>query len=428
MAGSPGGPKPVERKRDLGRALVALLSAVILEGPQKIKNDGARTGRSSKGQIVKSFTLPISRVTVGRTASTCRHIECTSFFPVLPADNFMLVNAHTEWEPLREIIIGIASGAQIPTVKDQSLHSIENGTLNDEEFVQVRSGPYPRHIIEETNEDLDRFADDLAAMGIKVHRPPVTDFTSIYKTDDWAVDGYHAYCPRDVIFTVGNQAIESPMVLRHRQDEARIYRDIVETVRPPLPRLLDDMYDRSVLGQPTLMNKEPAFDAANLLKIGRDIMFLISNTGNDAGCDWLQQYLGSQYRVHPVRDVYAFIHIDSTILPLRPGLVLCCPKRINDENIPEFFRSWEKIYAPEPIVTPFDAGWNPASEWIAMNILSLSPELVVVEKNQTNLMRLLKKYGIESYPLQLRHMRTMGGGPHCVSLDLVRDGTLEDYS
>jgi glycine amidinotransferase/scyllo-inosamine-4-phosphate amidinotransferase 1 len=265
-------------------------------------------------------------------------------------------------------------------------------------------------------------------MGIKVHRPAATDFSTIYETDDWSVDGYHAYCPRDVIFTVGNQAIECPMVLRHRQNEVRIYRDIVETVRSPLPRLLDDMYDRSVLGRPTLTNKEPAFDAANLLKIGRDIMFLISNTGNDAGRDWLQEHLGSEYRVHAVRDVYAYIHIDSTILPLRPGLVLCCPKRINDDNIPDFFRSWDRIYAPEPIVTPFDSAWNPSSAWIAMNVLSISPELVVVEKNQTNLMRLLKKYGIESYPLQLRHMRTMGGGPHCVTLDLVRAGTLEDYS
>ena len=63
-----------------------------------------------------------------------------------------------------------------------------------------------------------------------------------------------------------------------------------------------------------------------------------------------------------------------------------------------------------------------------MNCLSISPTLIAVEARQTNLMRLLEKHGIDSYPMQLRHVRTMAGGPHCATLDVVRDGTLEDYS
>jgi glycine amidinotransferase/scyllo-inosamine-4-phosphate amidinotransferase 1 len=59
--------------------------------------------------------------------------------------------------------------------------------------------------------------------------------------------------------------------------------------------------------------------------------------------------------------------------------------------------------------------------------LSLAPDLVVVEESQRPLMRLLTRYGIESVPVRLRHMRTLGGGPHCVTLDLVRDGELASY-
>ena len=187
------------------------------------------------------------------------------------------------------------------------------------------------------------------------------------------------------------------------------------------------LYDRSILGRPTLRSDEPVFDAANCLKLGSDILYLISNSGNEAGALWLQEYLGAPYKVHPVRNVYAFVHVDSTIVPLRPGLVLLCPKRVNDANLPEYFRNWDKIYAPAPIITAFDPQWGPASEWIAMNLLSLRPDLVAVEKSQTNLMLLLARYGIESFPVQLRHMRTMCGGPHCVTLDLVRQGTLESY-
>ena len=340
----------------------------------------------------------------------------------------MAVNVHTEWDPLEEMVVGTATGAQNPTVKDHSLHCVAYGASSDDEFATVATGAYPARIIEESNEDLEALANTLRGLGIKVHRPAPADFTEIYRTPDWAVDGYYGYCPRDTILTIGNNAIETPMTLRHRQDEARILRHIVDTVAAPRPRLLDSFYDRSVLGKPTLRNDEPAFDAANCLKIGRDVIYLISNTGNQAGADWLGEFLGPEYRVHTVRDVYAFQHVDSTIVPLRPGLVMFCPDRINSGNVPEFFKSWDKIYAPEPEPVHVEPDWNPASKWIALNCLSLREDLVVVEESQTSLMREFAKYGIESVPVSLRHMRTLGGGPHCVTLDLVRKGTLEDYS
>lgn len=325
--------------------------------------------------------------------------------------------------------MGTATGAQIPTVKDESLHSICYGDISDEAFAGIRTGPYPDRVIEETNEDLELFSDQLRKLGIKVHRPCQVNFREMCSTGDWTVDGHYAYCPRDSVLTIGNQAIAAPMVLRHRQNEARrIFEGMFEMTPAPVPRLLDNMYDRSRLGSPTLMNHEPAFDAANCLKIGRDILYLISNTGNHAGADWLQTHLGSDYRIHRVKDVYVFIHIDSTFTILRPGLVLLCPDRVTSEKIPALFRGWDCIYAPEPNPIPCLEGWGGASKWIAMNLLSLGPDLVAIEEHQISLMRLLAGYGIESLPVRLRHTRTLGGGPHCTTLDLVREGDLEDYS
>ncbi len=337
------------------------------------------------------------------------------------------VNTHTEWDPLREVFVGRAAGAQVPTVKDESLRAVCYATLSDEEFSRVPVGPYPERVVAESEEDLEALSATLAGLGVGVHRPQVADFAEIYRTADWAVDGCYAYCPRDTILTIGNQAIETPMTLRHRQNEARMYRHVLDTVRAPLPRLLDSIYDRSVLGRPTVRDDEPAFDAANCLKIGRDILYLVSNTGNGAGAVWLQEYLGSEYRVHPIRGVYAFQHVDSTIVPLRPGLVLLCPDRMSDENLPDFMKSWDKIYAPEPTETGCDPAWGPASKWIALNCLSLAPDLVVVEESQSSLMREFERHGLDCVPVRLRHMRTLGGGPHCVTLDVVRDGKLEDY-
>jgi N-dimethylarginine dimethylaminohydrolase len=337
------------------------------------------------------------------------------------------VCTYSEWDPLREIVVGSAHGLRLPTVKDASLHAVCHGALSEEEFAQVATGALPTRIVEETREDLEEFAALLTGLGIRVHRPAPADFAERYTTPDWSVDGFHAYCPRDVILTVGREAIEAPMCLRHRQNEARLYRHIMRTTVAPRPRLRDGLYDRSVLGKPTLRNDEPAFDAANCLKLGYDILMLISNTGNEAGAVWLQAHLGPDYRVHPVKGVYAFVHIDSSIVPLRPGLVLVCPDRVNARNLPACLRGWDVIYAPEPEPMLFDPEYNGASKWIALNCLSLSPDRVVVEQSQTGLMRELERHGLTCVPVRLRHARTLGGGPHCVTLDLVRDGAPADY-
>jgi hypothetical protein len=62
------------------------------------------------------------------------------------------------------------------------------------------------------------------------------------------------------------------------------------------------------------------------------------------------------------------------------------------------------------------------------NILSISEKLVAVESSQTTLMRELEKNRFDCMPVQLRHCRTLSGGPHCVTLDTVRQDCFEDFS
>jgi len=67
------------------------------------------------------------------------------------------------------------------------------------------------------------------------------------------------------------------------------------------------------------------------------------------------------------------------------------------------------------------------SNWIDMNAFSLSPNVVVVDRSQPALITLLEKHGLDVIPLKLRHSKMLGGGPHCVTLDIRRSGTLERY-
>ncbi|WP_223269763.1 hypothetical protein [Nostoc sp. 'Peltigera membranacea cyanobiont' 213] len=50
-----------------------------------------------------------------------------------------------------------------------------------------------------------------------------------------------------------------------------------------------------------------------------------------------------------------------------------------------------------------------------------------VDKYQTLLIKQLDKRGVDVIQLQLRHARTLGGGFHCVTLDVRRKGALESY-
>ena len=117
---------------------------------------------------------------------------------------------------------------------------------------------------------------------------------------------------------------------------------------------------------------------------------------------------------------YAGVHIDSTIVPLREGLVMLNASRVNSDNCPKVFDDWEKIWIDDVVAQDFYQ-YPYASKWIAMNMLVIDPNTVVVDQEQSNLILTLMKHNITVVPRKLRHSRTLGGGFHCVTLDLVRE-------
>jgi glycine amidinotransferase/scyllo-inosamine-4-phosphate amidinotransferase 1 len=191
--------------------------------------------------------------------------------------------------------------------------------------------------------------------------------------------------------------------------------------------LRDEMFEPRNAQGSRLQDLEPAFDAANVLRLGTDLLYLISDSGNERGWRWLQSTVGDEYVVHPCRDIYAHTHVDSTIVPLQPGLVLLNPARVNDKNMPDVLRKWDHIWCPELVDIGY-TGRSRASTWIGMNLLVIRPGLVIADARQHELLRLLERHGIDAIPMTLSHSRTLGGGFHCVSLDVRRTGHLETYS
>lgn len=344
-----------------------------------------------------------------------------------------LVDVHNEWDPLQEVIIGSAVGAQIPR-PDKGLFAIEYTAFGSME--NIPSGPFPKRILDETEQELQDLCDALTQLGVKVRRPALRDQSVMFSTPDWETDGFYDYCPRDGLLSVGQTIIETPMVLRARFHESLAYRSLLleyfdsgaRWISAPKPRLLDEMYRPDESAGRRLGDSEPAFDAANVLRLGTDLLYLVSDSGNEQGWKWLQSALGDTYTVHPCRDIYASTHVDSTIVPLRPGLVLLNPERINDKNMPDVLRKWDHLWAPDMVDIGYSGPRAYASPWIGMNLLVVRPDLVLADSRQPELIRSLERHGIDVLPMKLTHARTLGGGFHCVSLDVRRTGELETYT
>lgn len=339
-----------------------------------------------------------------------------------------------EWDQLEEVIVGNPLNARFPT-PDRSTQVAE---FPDRSLADIPRGPFPQRIIEETEEDLNEFAQILTRLGVTVKRPQTWPHDAKFSTIHWEAEGYYNYCPRDVLLVIADQIIETPNVIRSRAQETYSYRPLLldymrsgaKWYSAPKPMLLDSLFDVD-LNKPSPRNDEPAFDAANVLRFGEDLIYLVSATGNEMGGRWLQSILGDKFRVHFLKDVYYGSHIDSTLVALRPGLILCNPSRVNDETLPKVLKQWEILYSPPMENTNrHDAEYlskSIGSDWIDMNAFSISPSIVVVDRNQPTLIKLLEKRGFDVIPLKLRHSKMLGGGPHCVTLDVRRKGSLERY-
>lgn len=299
----------------------------------------------------------------------------------------MAVN--NEWDELRHVIVGDATDANWPQYDQVFRESMLDSTWTETEF---QFGPVPKHIIRSANESLKSLAMTFDDIGVEVSYVAPHDYQR--------TDGMYGYCPRDSVLVVGDTAYVPEMTYPSRRDEwkqvSEFFSNIVHL-------------DGAV------------FDAANVCRLNRDILFLVSKTGTVQGAQLLQDALGSEYHVHVLDNVYSGVHIDSTIVPLREGLVMLNATRINDDNMPEPLKSWDKIWIHENelVDQPF-VGFPYASNWIGLNVLSVNPNLVICDPKQDTLRSKLNRYNVSSIGVDLIESRTLGGGHHCVTLDVTR--------
>jgi glycine amidinotransferase len=212
----------------------------------------------------------------------------------------------------------------------------------------------------------------------------------------------------------------------------------------PKPSMKDDFFNNEWWNQTTderyakmhdfefcIKNTEPAFDAADIMRCGKDLFMQLSMTCNKAGIEWLRKELYPHgFRVHMVRFPYdlAPSHLDCSFVPLRPGLVLTNPERPIYEEDAKLFKDngWRFVDAPLP-KNPIRPWASQSSKWLSMNVLSIGPETVVVEEQETPMHELLESEGFEVVKVPFRDVYEFGGGLHCATWDLTRDDAQDDF-
>jgi glycine amidinotransferase/scyllo-inosamine-4-phosphate amidinotransferase 1 len=304
----------------------------------------------------------------------------------------MQVFSANEWDPLRSVIVGSATNANWPS---QDPVFAQEHTRTRWTETPVPSGPVPDWVVQQANKELDLLSETLYNQGVTVWRPDNIDFV--------ARGGMYNYCPRDRLLIADDVVVDPAMMYPCRDMEIEELQFICDSAR-------------QVIKMPR--NQGMVLDAANVCRLGDDWLFLESASGNRAAYDWLcQQFPNKNIELC---DFYAGVHIDSTIVPLQPGLVLLNGERVNEDNLPKCLRSWDRIYINQ--VEERDFYQYPyASKWIGINVLVIRPGLVIVDQIQTTLLAILNGRGIQAIPLPLTHSRTLGGGFHCVTLDIHRE-------
>jgi hypothetical protein len=151
-------------------------------------------------------------------------------------------------------------------------------------------------------------------------------------------------------------------------------------------------------------------------------------------------------------------HADGTYCPVCPGLI------ISLRDVPTYadtFPDWEVVYLPGQswdMVNPFldlkrknyGKWWIPGFEydqdvvnvveqWLGhwtgyveetvfdVNMLIVDPKNVLVFNYNKQVFNALERYGITPHIVPFRHRYFWDGGIHCLTSDLHREGTMQDY-
>jgi glycine amidinotransferase/scyllo-inosamine-4-phosphate amidinotransferase 1 len=338
-----------------------------------------------------------------------------------------IVNSHTSWQPLEEVIIGRAYDPEYFDFIDD--HQVRN---------QLQL------ILSETAEDLDNLQRTIESYGAIVKRPdlPSKDNFQICQTSGQGAP-LPPLTPRDWQITLGQKLLRV-LPIPELDNICKIYGDAI--VNPH-----GDVWDENCI-----LN---GASASCIVRVGRDVFFDNSEFLRPDQTRWIvDNILGPEYRVH---EAVTDGHGDAVFAILKPGVILSSKHDVN-LDLARDFPGWEvlkiwdsSIWAAMEVgkfkEENFNGRWyvqgqTPTPEfanfvdtylkrWTGfvsetvfdVNCLVLDEQHVIFSAYNRDVFEFCKRHRIEPIICELRHSYFWDGGVSCCTQDLTRRGGLETY-
>jgi glycine amidinotransferase len=354
-----------------------------------------------------------------------------------------MIHSHTSFGALREVVVG-RELSLTTRISDTTFRHFYREALGERVYdTPFESYSVNQELIAQRNNELDGLADTLTSIGVTVHRPDPLNKIIPFTTPSFKSELSSASNVRDVTFVYGNKIIETPTFVRNRYYENTLLYDVYNAawdggkggqwIRCPHTALTEDTIDMDHWSTPRDYTNIPpnyvmAIDGAQFLRIGKDVIVNINSYNQWLGYEWVKSfYPDSTFHVLHVADN----HIDGCLICLRPGTFLVNPAYPNIRDLlPAKFKNWTYLYPSEVTPNIDVTGMTDidirlaSSRGMDVNVLSVDPNTVIVNKRASGVRRVLEDNGFAVISVQLDHGEIFAGSIHCSTLDLVRD---DDY-
>ena len=199
-------------------------------------------------------------------------------------------------------------------------------------------------------------------------------------------------------------------------------------------------------------------NSASIIRCGRDLYFSMNNIMNLANQDMFMEKwerLFPEFRNHPL---YVPGHGDGSLTPVKPGLLISITK---PKFFTETFPDWEVAHIPGAGWKQVDGflkirqknrgrWWVPGEEdnddltefietwlndWVIyveetvfdVNMLVVDEKNVICNGYNKTVFDAFDRHGITGHVVNFRHRYFWDGGLHCITLDLDREGEMQDF-
>jgi len=330
--------------------------------------------------------------------------------------NKIPIKGYATFHPLKHCWIG--SGFKAEWFKELSIG--KNNKIMD---------PLKR-IAEETEEDYQTLEKILLSAGVKTYR----SFLDISKYISLHDIHLPPTCPRDDFAVIGEKIYACSA-------GSTGYADVLKKIK------------RENL---VIHHNFNTISTAIIARVGRDLFWDVhKDIKQDLVIKYKNLWEQEGFRVHVSNKGY---HLDGCFCVVKPGCIVSL-KDVQDYNIE--FPGWEVLYLPDhswPRVSPFlkiknkvgGKWWLKGEEhndqliefintwlqdWVGyveetvfdVNMLSIDENTIICNNYNKEVFNFFKKHKVEPIVFNFRHRYFWDGGVHCITQDLYREGTMEDY-